>query len=65
MLEGGALVLHWARQPLTLSHWHYDTFRFVDTVNGYDELIEFRTDPADGSVTSLLMFGQEMVRSSG
>lgn len=64
-LEGNALVLHWARQPMTLTHWHYDTFRFVDTENDYDELVTFRTDPADGRVTSLVMFGQEMGRSSG
>lgn len=64
-LEGGALVLRWARHPMTLTHWHYDTFRFIDTENDYDELIEFRTDPTDGKVTSLLMFNQEMVRGSG
>jgi CubicO group peptidase (beta-lactamase class C family) len=62
-LESGALVLHWARQPMTLSHWHYDTFRFLDTENDYDELIEFRTDATDGKITSLVMFGQEMKRS--
>ncbi len=63
-LEGGALVLRWARHPMTLTHWHYDTFRFVDTENDYDELIEFRTDATDGTITSLLMFGQEMKRGS-
>src|SRR5258708_6199325 len=63
-LDGGALVLRWARHPMTLTHWHYDTFRFVDTENDYDELIEFRTDTTDGTVTSLLMFGQEMLVGS-
>ena len=63
-LEGDALVLRWARHPMTLSHWHYDTFRFVDTENGYDELLEFRTDLVDGKVTSMLMFNQEMTRGS-
>ncbi len=48
---------------MTLTHWHYDTFRFVDTENDYDELVEFRTDATDGKITSLVMFGQEMKRS--
>ncbi len=61
-LEGGALVLHWARTPLPLTHWHYDTFRMLDEVNEYDELVEFRSDATDGHVRSMVLFGQEMVR---
>jgi hypothetical protein len=61
-VEGGALVLHWARTPMPLTHWHYDTFRMLDEVNEYDELVEFRTDATDGHVRSMVFFGQEMTR---
>lgn len=63
-VENGALVLHWARTPWPLTHWHYDTFRAYDAFNEYDELVEFRTNPADGSVTSMLFFGQEMTKKA-
>ncbi len=61
-VDGGSLVLHWARTPVPLTHWHYDTFRMLDEVNEYDELIEFRSDATDGHVRSMTFFGQEMVR---
>jgi len=61
-LEGDALVLHWSRTTMPLTHWHYDTFRAVDVQNDYDELVDFHADPAAGNVKSLTFFNQEMMR---
>jgi CubicO group peptidase (beta-lactamase class C family) len=61
-LDGGKLVLRWGRAPMTLTHWHYDTFRMLDEVNEYDELVSFTLDPTDGHVRGMVFFGQEMAR---
>ncbi|HKB79891.1 MAG TPA: serine hydrolase [Thermoanaerobaculia bacterium] len=56
-LESGALVLHWNRLNVPLTHFQYDTFEMIVPEEGLDELVQFQLG-TDGNVQTMTLFGQ-------
>jgi CubicO group peptidase (beta-lactamase class C family) len=61
VLERGALVFHWNRLNIPLTHYNYDTFLAVSEADDVDETVQFLLGP-DGSVKTMSIFGQEFAR---
>jgi CubicO group peptidase (beta-lactamase class C family) len=60
-LKNGALVLHWNRLNVPLTHYHFDTFSATVPEDDLDEHVQFQLG-ADGEVRTLTVFGEEFLR---
>jgi CubicO group peptidase (beta-lactamase class C family) len=60
-LENGALVFHWNRLAIPMTHYNYDTYLAVSEADDVDETVQFALG-ADGNVKTMSIFGQEFAR---